>query len=70
MLPSERSVIPLTCIQVIIGLENQVWSSLSVFTVFNEIFWNKQAANSVALEGVSGIQAKSIKGIGDIFVNI
>ena len=35
MLPLERSVILLTCIQVIIGPENQVLVFLSVFTVFN-----------------------------------
>ena len=56
MLPLERSVILLTCIQVIIGLENQVLVFLSVFTVFNYIFLNKNVANSEALEGVLGIQ--------------
>ena len=54
MLPSEHSVILLTCIQVIIGLEK--------FGLFEYIyciyldFWNKNAANSEALEGVLGIQ--------------
>ena len=56
MLPLDRSVILLTCIQVIIGLENQVLVFLSVLTVFNKIFWNKNAANSEALKGVLGIQ--------------
>ena len=56
MLPSERSVILLTCVQVIMGLEKQVLVILSVFTVFNLVFWNKNAANSEALEGVLGIQ--------------
>ena len=56
MLPSERSVILLTCIQVIIGLENQVLVFLSVFTVFDYFFLNKNAANSDALEGILGTQ--------------
>ena len=56
MLPLERSVILLTCIQVMIGLENQVLVFLNVFTVFNSIFLNKNAANSEALEEVLGIQ--------------
>ena len=56
MLPSERSVILLTCIQVIIGLENQVLVFLSVLLYLIRFFLNKNAANSEALEGVLGIQ--------------
>ena len=51
----------LTCIQVIIGHENQVLVFLSFFTVFNWIFWNKNAANSEVLEGVLGIQGYGLK---------
>ena len=64
-LPSERSVILLTCIGVMIYLENQVLVFLSVLLLI-WIFGSKNAANSEALEGILGILAKNLtsKGYG------
>ena len=61
MVPSERSVILLTCIQVIIGLEKQALVFLSVFNLLNMIFEAKNAAKSEALEVFLGIQGHWLK---------
>ena len=62
-LPSERSVILLTCIQVIIGLEKTSCGLFESFQCIKYDFWNKNAAKSEALEIFrdTGTLAKSIK---------
>ena len=66
MLPSERSVILLTCIQVITGLENQVLVFLSVFTVLIRFFGTKMQQIVRPWKGFrdTGIWAIRIKGYG------